>query len=715
MYGFVFHLRIVFLFILLCVALPNLTFGQVESRNGWVLPTEGTVRILMVFVEIDHDVDPSVDAFPKGSAAWKVNRLPEYRDDIVNVYEGEDSLMLLTQYYDETSFGELTILGDYFPEIITLKQSEIGRNKTKILRSVVDRINSANRISSQNLSLEDFDFWENESKKGSPKSPSDSFSGVDHLMIFLRNFNLIRKANGQASAAMAGKIGGYGTDSYSVFGAGDGIPFKILKHEFNHLLIGGNNFHSGGGNSAGFRSYTVALQGGWSMMGAANSALLSVSSWDRYWLGWSPKENQFEISARDRNDREVNGDLNPSDGGKRYVLRDFVTTGDALRIKLPFVPEDEFPQWIWLENHTTYKNNGSPTDVFNYEHYECIEPAVPSVFVVRQIDANETSGKALYRSVYADYLKPIPATGAYDYVWDKEKLDLGPCVDNRPHFVYTLKDEFENPLTGHHELEEPFYFTDSTSSITADNMRRLSIRRNRNGSYKRHPHLGDPNYGMSEDGVNKIGLGTNPSTASTITHVNNRRGKSTNRRNSDSVYLNGICIEIIQTRDDLSVEVEVSFNDTLMEESRRWAGSEIVLSNHNSMGSDLYVNSTLTLDRGKTITRFVEPDTVMGEIYFSSPTVLRITSGAKMTVEAEVRLLKDSKIIVEPGGELELLRGSKIFLEDSAEIVFESGSSFSGRGKIKFNDSSNGIVGELSTLKLVKRRTCRKNRFELKP
>ncbi|MCZ4410435.1 hypothetical protein O3Q51_16585 [Cryomorphaceae bacterium 1068] len=715
MYGLLFHRKYFVFLPALFLFLSSYVFGQENSENGWVLPTRGSIRVLMVFVEVDHDKDSSVDAYLEGHKNWRVNELPEYKDDIFNVFEGENSLKALTRYYKECSFGELTVLGDYYPEIITVKQSEVGRSKSKILKIVVDRLNSAEKISSENLSFTDFDYWEDESKRGVPKTRSSKFSGVDHLMIFLRNFSAIPNATGQASASSGGRIGGLNTDSYSIFGGGNGMPFKILKHEFNHLLIGGNNFHSGGGNSANFRSYVTALQGGWSMMGAANSALLSPSGWDRYWLGWKPKENDYLISVRDESGQEVNGDIQSENGTRVFVLRDFVTTGDALRIKLPFIPDDEFPQWIWVENHTTYANNGSPTDVFNHEDHDCIKPALPGLYLTRQIDANVKEGKRIYSDVKADYLKPLPATGAYDFFWDDEKLDLGVCVDNSPHNVYTLKSELENPLTGHHELEEPFYYTNSSEEIKRDNMRRLSTRRNRDGSYTRHPHLGHPSYGMRNGEVDYIGLGTNPSTASTITHVNARKGKSNHSQNSDTIYLNGISMRILETRPDLSIKVEVSFNDTLLKEPRRWAGSDILLNNHNQAGTDLCVESVLTLDRGKTITRFVEPDTVAGDVYFSSPTVLRIKSGAKLTIGEEVRLLKDSKIVVEEGGDLELLRNGKVILEGSAEIVFEKGSSFYGKGKIKFKDSSKGSVGDSDSLKDLKSRTCKKKRFELRP
>ncbi|MBK9539820.1 MAG: hypothetical protein IPO12_13910 [Flavobacteriales bacterium] len=48
------------------------------------------------------------------------------------------------------------------------------------------------------------------------------------------------------------------------------------------------------------------------------------------------------------------------------MLRDLVTSGDALRIRMPFLPE-EHQQWLWVENHQTYALNGSPTDRFHWE------------------------------------------------------------------------------------------------------------------------------------------------------------------------------------------------------------------------------------------------------------------------------------------------------------------------------------------------------------
>jgi hypothetical protein len=101
-------------------------------------------------------------------------------------------------------------------------------------------------------------------------------------MILIRNYHKLPKGNGRASGSSFGMIGGKRTDTYSVFNGGHRIPFQILRHELNHLLLGGNNFHAGGGNSHNFESYVPFVQGGWSMMGAAHSSFLTCAGWDRY-------------------------------------------------------------------------------------------------------------------------------------------------------------------------------------------------------------------------------------------------------------------------------------------------------------------------------------------------------------------------------------------------------------------------------------------------
>src|SRR5690606_30956583 len=113
---------------------------------------------------------------------------------------------------------------------------------------------------------------------------------------------------------------------------------------------------------------------------------------------------------------EVNGDLDPLAGDTGiFVLRDFVPSGDALRIRMPFLPEGEYPQWLWIENHQTEARNGCPTDRFQYEGpgMPCVRPAAPGIYAQMQVDKDQRSGSNIYGG-YADYLRPVLANGNFD-------------------------------------------------------------------------------------------------------------------------------------------------------------------------------------------------------------------------------------------------------------------------------------------------------------
>lgn len=689
-------------------------FGQISSENGWVLPTEGKIRVLAVFVEIDFGGDKEADLFPNGTDEWPVGELPQFKDDLFNVEEGDGDLRTMTAYYKEISLENFTLLGDYYPELITLDHDEIGNNKTKILRAVTQHLSDADVISSSGLKIEDFDFWKNSSGNGEVKEPSMSFDGIDHLMIMLRNFKPIPNGMGQASSGSAGDVKGKKTDSYSIFGAGDGLPFKMFRHEFNHLLIGGNNFHAGGGNAVTFRSYHYFVQAGWSMMGAANSSFLTCSGWDRYWLGWKPQDGTGVIQALNESGESVNSDLQKDSKGGIFILRDFLTTGDVLRIELPHIPEGEFPQWIWVENHTTRAFNGSDFDVFQYEHADCITDSKPGLYLQRQIDANEKLGDRIYMEVNADYLKPLPAEGCFDFSWDKEVTDLKSCISAEDFRAYELLHEKENPLTGNHTLEFPIIYSQGDEKADVKKTPVPGLRR-KNGDYIRLPYLGHPDNGFREGYKERIGIGTNPSTASVLTNLNRKTKRSEDKRNSDAVYLNGISLEILETFPDGSIKVKVVFDDNLIDDFRRWCAPEIILSNHNISDKDLVIKGKLVLDRGETLTRYSEPDTIDGKTYFTLPTVLRIKKGATCYIEGELHLQKDSRIVCEDGAQLLLAKGGRIILGDQSSVVLRSGALIDGKGRIKIKDGGMVFAEEESLEKAAKGFTCKKRSVRIMP
>ncbi len=663
--------------------------AQQNSEYGWVLAPYDTMRILAVFAEIDYSETDVSDPYPNGTKQWRPTELPTYADSVFDVFPRENPRGILSRYYRDISMGHLTVLGDYYPVTVTVPYALVlGKGLRGILQYVTDQVGRDDRLSFHGLEPSDFDYWENSPGAGKRKSKSSGeFEGIDHLSVILRNHLSLGNGSGQASGSGIGLIGGKKSNTYSLFGGGASLPFAVFKHELNHLFLGGNNFHAGGGNETRFLSYTFCVQGGWAMMGAANASLLTCSAWDRYRLGWLGPDKAHLISALDTSGVEVQTDLNAAEGPGTYILRDFLTTGDAIRIALPYIPEEEFPQWLWLENHLTVSGNGSPFDAFHYQNDDCIENAEPAIFVQRQIDAEEKTGPHVYNSVHADYLKPLTANGAYDFQWEDSIPDLPRCVNSTSHRPYRLESKWANPLTGNHQLEFPLVYTDSTLEITAASGVVPGLWKV-NNRYVRLPYLGHPSYGFSLQGQSRIGMGTNPSSASALTMLNNRRPRGDFKKNSNAVYLSGLSIKILDKLPDGSLKVQIRFDDNSIDGTTRWAAPEIVLNDHRTGMPDIVINGTLILDRGETLTRFSEPDTVDGTLFFTDRTKMIVREGAQMSIKGKLVLRVDSELHLEPGSDMSIARGGIIQLEGHSSIWISRGVVLGGRGRIKLSSKS---------------------------
>lgn len=668
-----------------------LAAAQQNSTNGWHLPTRDTLRVLVVFVELDYDTDPNLDAYPKGSDKWPVGGLPVYADSIFDVWPQENPIGIMTRYYKESSLGNFTVLGDYLPKLYRIKMSAMGTRASSygLVKELSQLMASdTNLRSNSGLDLKQFDLWKDSKSPGSLQQKSgEEFDGLDHVMIFTRNFHKIPKDNGMASGSSMGFINGKRTDTYSIFAAGSSFPFGILRHELNHLLIGGNNFHAGGGNSANFKSYFPFVQGGWSMMGASHSSLLTCSGWDRYWLGWQKPGNNYLISARDSDNLEVNGDISRETGGGIFLLRDFETDGDVLRIKLPFIPDSEYQQWLWVENHKTKDLNGSEFDVFQYQHYDCMPAARPGLYMHVQADANTREGNGVYRNVNADYLRSVIADGNYDFKWEEEPLLLERCVNHEPYIPYYYDSDFENPLTGNHAQEFPQVYTNADTILNAETVR-VAAHRRIGDVYERISMNGNPRHGFRESGNKRLGVGTNPSSANMLTLVNTRRPIRANEQDNRKIYINGLSVEILQTLPDASLLVEVRFDDNTIDQNRRWCAPEIVLNNHIADGPDLIVKEHLLLDIGETMTRFDKPDTINGQTYFTDPTTLIVKTGAELVVEDRLTLTANSKLVIEAGAILTIRKKAKVYVENGSELILKKGAIKRGKGKVKTDKTS---------------------------
>ncbi len=646
----------------------------VESRNGWRLSPHGTIRVLLVFVEVEY-ADPARNADP-GTERWRKGELPVWKDDVFDPFPLPVPQATVSRYYHDISLGNFQVLGDYIDTIVTIRESELGphRNGHATGQMAVRALNAlgGGLRTRHGLSPADFDRWKRGGRAGMPKEPGpDEPHSYDHIMFISRN-GALRPNTGSTDGGSPGPLYGHESDTQSRFGSGGGLPFEILKHEFNHLLIGGNNFHSGGGNAAAFTSYFMSMQGGWSMMGAASSSLLTCSAWDRDRMGWAPPGANHRIRARDMQGRETNADLDPIAGDTgTFVLRDLVTTGDALRIRMPFIPDDRHPQWLWVENHQGHQRNGSPTDRFHWEFSDpCTAPIEPGLFMVMQVDRENRSGPGIDGG-HADYLRPVPANGNWDLRLRGDTL-RGACPFSGRSIAFHMDDAMANPLTGNHEQELPLHDRNGDGSLSRSE-HWVPGTRVRNGTEQAQGVLfGRPEHAFRMAGNRKLGMGTNPSSANMLTLVCNdtrdfHGGRAPNVR---AVHLNGIAVELLEMRPDGDAVVRVRNDDTVLEQDVRWCADSIVL--HPLRGPDgrsltVAPRRTLLLDRSRTPTRMHRPDTADGRIWFTSPTRFMVMPGAHLALERKARLE------LRAGSEVHLLPGATLTLARKARIKARNG------------------------------------------
>ena len=257
-------------FALLFLLLAGTLHAQ-DSREGYWLPVKGKLRILMVYAEVMND--PDEPGFVAGWEPGKMPRNPGYFFDH-ELKPGEQAKGILTKYYQQASFGEFQVLADYYPDLISVDFNNMAsRGFRQVLDTIIKQtgkdVVTANGYS---VNAGDFDFFSVASGHGKPKvSKPDSL--LDMIMVIWRvNSKITTSSSG--GYCMPYRMGFpfksmKGFMAYSYFVNEGAANYVILRHEFSHLLLGGNNFHTGG-SGAGTKTF-MSSAGGFAML----------SSWDR--------------------------------------------------------------------------------------------------------------------------------------------------------------------------------------------------------------------------------------------------------------------------------------------------------------------------------------------------------------------------------------------------------------------------------------------------
>ncbi|MBE0663717.1 MAG: T9SS type A sorting domain-containing protein [Bacteroidales bacterium] len=671
-----------------------------RSWNGFMLSPHGSYRSLFIYVNIIYDASvadsvASNEIWPQSqteginvdTASW-----PTYLTDFIDVeYDPENIHGMFTKLFAESSFNKLILTGDFM--IVNIKHSSVslgGEFKSiPLLDSVMQMINLNGGLNTLNgyNSIQDY-----------ASSDPTKFDLVHFIIRNARSgYGDYWPGNGSAGAGDWIRLKTSDGETYSALQSSVQCvgnidislnPTSIIIHEFSHLIFGPNSFHTSGGHSWGGKMCFPAIQYGYGLMGAASSGLVNCNGFDRFRVGWMSDENttSWPITALG-----VISDISRENGNQSFMLRDFITSGDVVRIKLPFIQAPASNQYIWLENH---KMLDSTLNFLQYSNTnpECRPQAKKGIYAYYQVGKDTIDGSTgiVYPGHDTDNLKMICANGFYDQVY--KGTIPGSCVGTGA-FDY-FADQSPNPLSGNNDLSA--YFLDIPGDDTlkpgihAKNAMAKTYFHSPNDTVKHLPYL------MSDinafQGFNEMSLNTNPAPFNTATYYhspyveNNTRLTETVEtfRNLPEVYISGLKIAMTPIDED-DYLVDISWDNYDLHTEVRWTG-QIVL--HEM----LYVKpgATLLLDQSGTA----------GSIYrhpvsgmFSAPTQLRCAGGSLMVQhdESTVKLDNNSTLLLESGSHF-LSEGGLLSITNGSFLRVASGGVFEQRQNAMTNIENSGTL-----------------------
>ncbi|MCD4794592.1 MAG: T9SS type A sorting domain-containing protein [Bacteroidales bacterium] len=666
--------------------------AQSNSSDTYHMPDYDTLRVFLVFAELTGD--PQYDDYHNN---WLPGQLPynpnDYFDTEFNGAENINSYN--TKYYYQASFGDFVVLGDYYPELV---QIDISQGYGKRLNEVIDYLHNlpgSDIITAHGKSVNSnyFDEWETPTGRGTPEVGITN-ERIDVLMILWRvNSNVNTTTGGSIftgpyTRQLKNKIG---FDEVIVFRNKYSSINKGFQHEYAHSLLGNNLFHTAG-NVMGNWHFITGM-GGYSSLCYSASIDKCYSAYERRRLDWIPDGATNIIRAvNPQNGNEVNADLIYGDAlpvtNGEFLIRDFVSTGDAIRIKLPYLQTenpDALDQWLWIENRQKKEENIDVNGVSPKGIYAYIQVGKETL-TGSSSDVYYSNGKANY----AYFLHPY---GNYDFHISNLKSpkngadsmalfgqDIEAFINNSKSgtISFNTADDI-NPFTGYNFYEEgAFNLVDPNGSDYDEIYRNEILLPNEvivNGSplppedldYQGYTVFGTAYDAFTIDGNKKISIGSNPASNPVMTYQTGY-GHTTppydNPQTHDNrkIYLNGLSVELLEQYGNGDIKVKIKYNDFDVANDTRWC-SDIVLNEKVNLLSD----NTILIDQGLMATRPVNPIVFSGEKIFASPTVFTCNDGSEFIQN------ENSTVIVDNGSTLHLKGGSKYIIKEGAELIIKPG------------------------------------------
>ena len=424
---------------------------------------------------------------------------------------------------------------------------------------------------------------------------------------------------------------------------------KALVHEAAHGYWSAP--HINGANTVHGRYFYMSA--GWDQMNYAARNSLS-NAWERWYLGW----------------QEITYDLNENSGTTQISgLKDFASTGESIRLKLPHTDD----QFIWLENHLdennvfykrypTFQLDGDGNEIPQQKTglYGFVERLEEDRFDVEDwpLDIDRKNG-----------IKLINGKGNHDY--DFDGFHTRSYLFNDPNNLALRVNYVEpNPYGGHHEAS---YFRadyrDVNNNPTPDGTIEYITGEFGGSGVQEGSFITEvddeivwgsraPNIALKDN--KKISAFTNPP-------LTNFQEISTSLNTLSPIVLHSLSITPT-TNSDGTIDFTIDYNDGTIEQDFRMTGNVYLPNNEVII---LKLGRELLLNRTGTPTRI----TADGNGSFFDPTVFIADDGGQLLLESHSQIILDeaSTMIFEGGSTLDMQFDSKIYIRNGSLLCIKEG------------------------------------------
>jgi hypothetical protein len=692
------RLKKIGIYLLLVLGLVNIGIAQSPEKvagpkipyapYGGVFTPKGTLRVLLVFVTY-KDKSASNPTFENKNydlpnwAYTKNNKLPNFvnsktgacpsyifnnKADFEQEMDGGGNNF--SKEFSLMSNGKFEMIGEVFtnaagePTVVEIDPTE-GYSWTNMNGRAVEAMQQINPEMDysrfdQRQNLPNFKFDNSDTATYKPDKILD-------FVVFVHRYNKGWKEQPKSSMrSWVGSGGGFAAtgvqpqNKINGYRIAEGFTMTynsgVFVHEVAHVLF--NAPHIMGVNNV-VGNHLYLLSAGWGVM-APNNIFRGFNAWERWYTGF------IELVADIQSPKELEP-LNV------FVLRDFFTTGDAMRVKIPF----SRGQYLWLENHARlHPLDGHPWTGKILGEGDTVASSAKGIYAY--VEDIEGSRNVIFSALSnrANGIKVLHAGGNYDYHLYEELPDL---QNNWGNVMKSFRRLDANPISGTNNLYRFPYDNNKDGIITIDPNYNSSKTEwyapifreevfpdsfvNLYGSFGVYDSRKSKGYvgPIAFRAGDYLDMSSNPMPL-------NYPKYDLKKKKLAPYVLNGLAVKFSAIENTTDMKVEVHFEQVQLCQDRRWAGDIELPNITKDERADLEISTCTKLVLNKSGTVNTHVQTEAGD--FVKPTVFTIKKGATL------HLKERSKLILEDNTTLVVEEGGKIVLGEKAQIVVKPKATF---------------------------------------